>query len=432
MSTSRYARVRIANLVQETVAVSRSEIEIQARLFAGEYGTRWMTTAGEEVEVLHFGQWNREAGPDFRGARLRIGEQGECSGDIEVDTDARDWERHGHATNPAYNGVRLQLFVNHSEVAAFARTEDFREVPQAHLEVEVPVSARLAGLPGSVDLASAEVMVEEAAEFRLRMKHAAHARAVALHGAGTALFHAIATGLGYKNNGIPFLLAAQRTGLRAAMAGGGEARLFGLAGFLHARTFDEGDPVTRDYLRPLWEEWWGMRDGLVRLILPGGLWKYSGIRPSNHPHRRMGALAATGAGFEGLMDSIAAEGKSGFVKFFEALDHRFWSRHWNLSAATLEGDLALVGPDRVRDLLINAYFPSLPLDQARAETKVLRGGTPSGRLKSASLWLLGRVDLSLMRSARQQQGLLQLFKDFGSLSALEAWGKIRSDGPGGG
>jgi len=55
----------------------------------------------------------------------------------------------------------------------------------------------------------------------------------------------------------------------------------------------------------------------------------------------------------------------------------------------------------------------------------LRGGTPSGRLKKASEWLVGSVDFHLMRTARQQQGLLQLFADFGSLSALEAWGKIQ-------
>jgi hypothetical protein len=30
-----------------------------------------------------------------------------------------------------------------------------------------------------------------------------------------------------------------------------------------------------------------------------------------------------------------------------------------------------------------------------------------------------------MRTARQQQGLLQLYSDFGSLTALEAWAKIR-------
>lgn len=421
-----YERVRLGGAVNESSTGLKSEIEIQARLFAGEYGTRWATAGARVVEVLHFGQWNREAGPDFKGARLRFGDEEECAGDIEVDMDARDWERHGHATNPAYCGVRLQLFVHQTLPAAFARTSDFREVPQAHLQIESHPLPALRHVPGSVDLDAAMVMIEEAAEFRLRMKHAAHARAVTLHGPETALFHSLATGFGYKNNSIPFLLAAQRTGLRAAAGPDGEARLFGLAGFLQPTAFDEADPATKDYLKPLWEKWWGIRDSMARLVLPHSLWKFSGIRPSNHPHRRLGALAAAAAHFPRLLAGIRSGGKQGFEEFFESLAHPYWSRHWNLSAAKLDGEIALVGPDRVRDLLVNAFFPSLPLEKAREETKALRGGTPSGSLRKASEWLVGSVAPQLMRTSRQQQGLLQLFADFGSLSALEAWGKIQS------
>lgn len=431
MSAGRYEDARMAGGLNESSPLRKSEIEIQARLFAGEYGTRWTTTSGEPVEVLHFGQWNREAGPDFKGAKLRFGGQEECLGDIEVDTDARDWERHGHATNPAYDAVRLQLFVHAMSPVAFARTSDFREVPQARLQIEAQPLPPLRHVPGSVDRPTALRMIAEAAEFRLRSKHAAHTRAVTLHGNETALFHALAAGLGYKNNSIPFLLAAQRTGFRAAGSPDGEARLFGLSGFLQPTEFDEADPATKDYLRPLWEKWWGIRDSLTRLILPAHLWKFSGIRPSNHSHRRIWALAATASRFPRLLSGIRSDGRQGFEDFFESLRHPYWSTHWNLSAANLDGEIALVGPDRVRDLLINAYFPSLPLEKARHEMEGLRGGTPSGRLKKASEWLIGAIDPCLLRTASLQQGLLQLFGDFGSLSALEAWGKIQSRSTGG-
>ncbi|MFA7342728.1 MAG: DUF2851 family protein [Terrimicrobiaceae bacterium] len=425
MNPGDYAQARLRGIVGESPRSRMSEIEIQARLFAGEYGMRWTTTVGRAVEVLNFGQWNREAGPDFKGARLRFDNGDECSGDIEVDMDARDWERHGHATNPAYGGVHLQLFVHRSLPTAFARTSDSREIPQAHLQTEAQPPPFLRHVPGSVTIEAALVMIGEAAEFRLRVKHAAHARAVTLHGAETALFHSLAVGLGYKNNSIPFLLAAQRTGLRTAAGPDGEARLFGLSGFLQPTAFDEADPVTKGYLKPLWEKWWGIRDGMARLVLPQNLWKFSGIRPSNHPHRRMGALAAAASNFSGLLAHIRSGGKRGFEDFFSSLSHPYWSRHWNLAAAKLDGEVALVGSDRVRDLLVNAFLVSLPLEKAREEMGALRGGTPSGRLKKASEWLVGSSDPRLMRTARQQQGLLQLFADFGSLSALEAWGKIQ-------
>jgi hypothetical protein len=47
-------------------------------------------------------------------------------------------------------------------------------------------------------------------------------------------------------------------------------------------------------------------------------------------------------------------------------------------------------------------------------------------LRRASVWLVGRQENSLMRSAWDQQGLLQLHRDFGAFSAVEALEKIRA------
>lgn len=425
MSSYDFARRDL--IARENPPARLSEMEIQARLFAGEYGTRWTTASGSEVEILHFGRWNHEAGPDFIGVQFRFEGEPQCEGDLEVDMDSRDWERHGHATNPAYSGVLLQLFVDSPGARAFARTSEFREIPQAQLSVGDVAPLPLRHMPGAVHREAALAMIEEAAEFRLRQKHAAHARAVSLHGPETAMFHAIAAGLGYKNNSIPFLLAAQRTGLRTAGGSDGEARLFGMAGFLQPRTFDMADEATRDYLKPLWDKWWALRDSFSRLALPPEMWRFSGIRPSNHPHRRMGALAALASQFSGFRAAIKSGGAKGFSDFFGELTHPYWSRHWNLSAGCLDKDLALVGPDRIRDLAVNAYLPSLPLEKAREAIRALAGTTPGGRIRLASEWLVGSVDRELMRSASQQQGLLQLYADFGSLTALEAWSKIRSN-----
>lgn len=423
---SSYADARVEGIVRDAVSSRVPEIEIQARLFAGEYGTRWATTRGETVEIIHFGSWNREAGPDFEGVKFRFGEGAEREGDLEVDRDPRDWERHGHATNPAYNEVLLQLFVAAPQAAAFARSSENREVAQAQLLLGDARTPPLRHVPGAVDREAALAMIGEAADFRLRAKHAARVRAIQLHGPETAMFHAIASGLGYKNNAIPFLLSAQRVGLRAAKGPDGEARLFGIAGFLQPRTFDDASGPTRDYLKPLWEKWWALRDSFARLVLPASVWKFSGIRPANHPHRRLGALAAIAAGFPALVSATRASGAKGFAKFFENLSHPYWSHHWNLNAASLDNDIALVGPDRVRDLLVNAYFPSIGPDVASDALRALPGTSPGGRVRRASEWLVGSADRTLMRTAYQQQGLLQLHADFGSLTALEAWARIQS------
>lgn len=419
----RYASARESSRLHEGV-VRQGEIEIQARLFNGEYGTKWQTTDGEAFEILHFGEWNREAGPDFKGAVVQFEKSGEKTGDIEVDREARDWERHGHALNASFSGVILHFFIEGSREQAFARTLEHRAVPQARLAVDSPADQHEIKPAGHVGVDEASRMISEAAEFRLRNKHAAHARAVALHGADAAMFHAIATGLGYKNNAIPFLLAAQRAGLRRAGGVSGEALLFGLAGFLEPRSFDDADEVTRRYLKPLWDEWWTIRDAMTRIVLDSKMWKLSGIRPSNHPHRRLGALAAVATGFDTLRKSMRDAGAKGFRAFLENLDHPYWRRHWNLHAAELSKPVALIGGDRVTDLLINAFLPSQPLDIARAELDRLRGPYPSGRLLRASNWLVGSVQPKLMCTAKGQQGLLQLYADFSAVSPLEAASKI--------
>ncbi|MFM8765451.1 MAG: hypothetical protein ACKOEZ_11540, partial [Spartobacteria bacterium] len=117
-------------------------------------------------------------------------------------------------------------------------------------------------------------------------------------------------------------------------------------------------------------------------------------------------------------------GAKGFRTFLEELDHPYWRRHWNLRAAELPKPVALIGGDRITDLLINAFLPSQPIEIARAELERLRGPYPSGRLLRASQWIVGTEAPELMRTARDQQGLLQLFTDFSSTSPLEAASRI--------
>jgi outer membrane protein assembly factor BamB len=51
-----------------------------------------------------WGSW----GPDFRSALLAI-DGAFVRGDVEIHVQARDWDRHGHATDPAYDALVLQV-----------------------------------------------------------------------------------------------------------------------------------------------------------------------------------------------------------------------------------------------------------------------------------------------------------------------------------
>jgi len=76
----------------------------------GEYDRdKASTVDGRHVQVLHSGKWNLLGGPDFKGARLRLGDGPVVTGDIELHLHAEGWAEHRHAGDGAYDGVILHV-----------------------------------------------------------------------------------------------------------------------------------------------------------------------------------------------------------------------------------------------------------------------------------------------------------------------------------
>ena len=73
-----------------------------------------VTADGRPVKVFDPGQWNGEAGPDFRNADVAIGGQ-RFRGDIEIHIYATEWERHGHHRDFDYNGVVLHVVLHRDD-----------------------------------------------------------------------------------------------------------------------------------------------------------------------------------------------------------------------------------------------------------------------------------------------------------------------------
>src|ERR1700756_3422587 len=100
---TRYAQMRGAMRVRERALFlplrMPSELELQARWFAGDFGKQFVSSAGDKIDIIQFGTWNREAGPDFRDAAIRINNTEPIHGCIEIDLLDRSWEAHGHAIN---------------------------------------------------------------------------------------------------------------------------------------------------------------------------------------------------------------------------------------------------------------------------------------------------------------------------------------------
>ncbi len=137
----RNSAVRAARALREEplISVPRqwNELEVQAHWFAGDFGREFVTTTGEPVRIVQFGVWNREAGPDFAEAAVSFADGNPIRGSIDLA--ARDWERHGHATNPNYESVVLHIYTRGtgsrgSATEFFTRTAEHRLVPQVLLD----------------------------------------------------------------------------------------------------------------------------------------------------------------------------------------------------------------------------------------------------------------------------------------------------------
>ncbi len=430
--TKRYAQMRTRSRVSERPLIALpkvpGELELQARWFAGDFGRNFSTTSGEPVEMVQFGVWNREAGPDFYDAAVRIGRDHITRGAIEIDLLDRNWELHGHAINAAFDDTILHLFVERSGPEFFTRTSSHRLVPQVQLDlaaldsagVEIALAHAGRCLAPLRDLDATRVtsVLEAAAKFRLQRKAERLKQRMEAHGRDEALFQAMAEALGYKQNRLPFILLAQRLPLASLQQnrGDAEALLFGAAGFLDAPNLVELRKFTRTYLRSLWDKWWKDRDRFARLILPAKLWKLSGARPLNHPHRRLGALATLVAHWKKFSALTRRGTAAELANFLTGLHHEFWSLHYTLAAEGAAAPLALVGDSRVAEIFANVIYPLGIAEEREVWSNYHKHraqlSNQSVRIAAARLFADDPRLREFLRPLVGQQGLLQIYEDF--------------------
>ncbi|MCH5169322.1 MAG: DUF2851 family protein [Prevotellaceae bacterium] len=92
---------------------------------------RLTTSDGEELEVIDPGLHNRDQGPDFFNAKVRL--NGTLwAGNVEVHLRSSDWYRHGHDSDPVYNSVILHVV---GEVDDEVRNANGKILPQIRMDI---------------------------------------------------------------------------------------------------------------------------------------------------------------------------------------------------------------------------------------------------------------------------------------------------------
>ncbi len=405
------------------------------------------TLDGQPVRILHPGFRNVEGGPDFRGAVVQFGDEPARTGDIEVDLHSRGWRDHGHDRNPAFQGVILHVIWQNERPAPGApsvlQLRPVLDAPLGELSVwlggeaaqELPEPARGKCCAPLRHLSSAALLdlLHQAAQVRFRAKAAQfHARARQA-GWEQCLWEGLFRALGYKHNVWPMQRLAE---LRALWSNGRadsltvQARLLGLSGLLPVE-LTGSQAGTDHYLRRVWDQWWRERDQFCDNVLPRAVWRLHGLRPANHPQRRL-ALAAcwTVAGdLAGKLEKwcererTVHEATASLQKSLQVEKDEFWSRHWTLRSSCLPKEQPLLGAARVTDLAMNVILPWLWMRAAEGKNQGLKHrreeqyfswppAEDNAVVRLARQRLLGGAVRQTLPNAGAQQGLMQIVRDF--------------------
>lgn len=416
-----------AGLREEAIPLP-SELELQSLFFAGHFGRDFVTQEGEEVRIIQFGEWNHGPGPDFLHCAIELDGKA-LQGPIELDTRPADWEAHGHSQNPEFDEVILHITVEPSAKERFTRTTEHRQIPQAQIPppllaeilppsvAQAPVTLGRCYFPlAEMPLPRLEELLKQAATYRAQKKAALFHCVAETHGYPQALWQALATALGFHQNRLAMTLLAQRAPLRLLRnlpPLERTAYLFGLAGFLAPDLPESAPAESRTWLRSLWTTWWKNRPHPDPRPLP---WKFAGIRPSNHPQRRLAALATLLNSWPTL-ERQSRTSLADFAKTLEGMEDPFWSRHYTLTSRQTKQPIALFGRQRIQDFLANTLHPLRLSENAEIHWpsyQKLPGGQPSEKVLRAAYRLLGDrpEKASLLKKAWQQQGILQVYQDF--------------------
>jgi len=427
------------------------------------------TLDGQPIRVLHPGFHNLEGGPDFRGALVQFDDEPAKTGDIEIDLRSSGWHAHGHDRNPAFRGVILHVIWEGDR-----RAVDGPPVLVLRRVLDAPLgelSLWLGGetAPGFPEeqrghccvpmrrLNNEQVLelLSQAAHVRLRGKAAQFQARARQAGWEQALWEGVFRALGYKNNSWPMQRLGElrpRWDLKAGVSVDGsvsaaatteirdsterisvlqvQARLLGLSGLLPA-DLTRTEPGSDDYLRCVWDHWWRDRDGLSDIILPKTTWRLHGLRPANHPQRRLALAAAWAVGGslgvrleQWCSREISPGARVGAL--LEALrvdPDVFWSWHWTLNSPRFPREQPLLGATRVTDLAVNVVLPWLWIRAAEGKNQVLQqrleeyyfnwpAAQDNSVLRLARQRLLGGAPGCASAGAATQQGLIQIVRDF--------------------
>lgn len=329
------------------------------------------TTDGQPVVVERAGMLNRDAGPDFFDAHVRIGET-LWVGNVEVHVKASDWNIHRHSTNHAYDNVVLHV-VYESDTAItlqnchmLATLDVSRNIPDAvwanydalidpPRPRDIPCMDHLKEVSKPLINSYLERLtlerIEQKCETVRRLLDESHGDWE------QCCYWLLAHYFGGKANSFPFELLAKSTSQNLLARWRDkpqriEALLMGQAGLLEGYFAD-------DYPRQLQSDYSALRQGASLRPVASHLWKFFRMRPYGYPTLRISQFAQLICQSRNLFSHLleTADAKE-LQQFFNVSASSYWDNHFQFDKPS-PGKPKQVGCNFVNVLIINAWVPLL-------------------------------------------------------------------------
>lgn len=271
------------------------------------------TTEGQPVEILSVGEHNRDAGPDYSHAHIRIGNK-EWIGNIEIHICSSDWIKHHHHTDPAYDTVILHVVRTADKPIYNSRGE---LVPQCELQYPsdkdylsglFSAAQQMDSATGRIGcaeqlLSDPELMTEgwrkTLLRKRLECKRESINRLLTITKGSWehALYISLARNFGFHTNSVPFEELAINTPLSYLQKH--RDSLFQLTALLmgQAGLIDADDESLR-------KEYEFLRVKFNLEPMDASIWKHARMRPQNSPELRIRQFAQLLFRSEALLSKI--------------------------------------------------------------------------------------------------------------------------------
>lgn len=334
------------------------------------YKEKLLDPDGNIIEVIRPGEYNRDSGPDFFNARIRITGT-EWAGNVEIHTKSSHFETHGHNWDHAYDNVILHVVAESDKRVRNARGE---EVPTTLIYFDNALFEKYINLVNNPFIIACQGEIEKFDRFFIRHwlnsllieRLQEKSESIIKIYTGTdndweeTFYRTLSRYFGFRVNTEPFEMLATTLPFKVLRKHIDdrlriEALLFGTSGML-----DEGlfrNAITDDYYKKLIKEFKILSAMYSIQPIHGWLWKFSKLRPVNFPTIRISQLAAMISDTGGLFSRVVEiKDIKGLRKVFEVSASEYWDDHYvfgkksrkiSKNAGTTTSDI----------LLINAVIP---------------------------------------------------------------------------